>query len=239
MQEQLMVKQFLLRNKSMRLVLVMVDAEFESREAFDKVFMCLGEEFNDYFYLNANKILAISKVNSNIEEYLRKLSKELRQVLDFSVRFIYSDACKDLNDYHNQYKLLKKAGKLEYLRRSRKSIFSIRACEELLMIENLQTPFKEEHLLFYNDVFLQQRSLTLDIALETIKCYFNTEMNITETARVLFVHRNTVRYRLNQFRKIYGFDIYKPSVCMKLYLAILCAENLGILELKNTPVWRI
>ena len=38
-------------------------------------------------------------------------------------------------------------------------------------------------------------------------CFFENGMNISETARKLYMHRNTLIYRLNKIRKTTGIDL--------------------------------
>ena len=41
----------------------------------------------------------------------------------------------------------------------------------------------------------------------TIKTFFDNGLNISETARQLYVHRNTLVYRLEKIEKVIGLDI--------------------------------
>lgn len=41
----------------------------------------------------------------------------------------------------------------------------------------------------------------------TIDCFFKNGMNISETARKLYMHRNTLIYRLNKIEKTTGIDL--------------------------------
>lgn len=47
--------------------------------------------------------------------------------------------------------------------------------------------------------------------LDTVQCYFDHDMRVDRAASALFVHQNTVRYRLNRFEKDTGADLRKPS----------------------------
>ena len=43
--------------------------------------------------------------------------------------------------------------------------------------------------------------------METIRAYFRNDLNLSTTARELFIHRNTLIYRLDKIRKETGFDL--------------------------------
>jgi carbohydrate diacid regulator len=60
----------------------------------------------------------------------------------------------------------------------------------------------------------------------TIQKFFENSLNISETARKLFIHRNTLVYRLDKIEKITGLDlrlfddaiIFKVAMMVKKYL---------------------
>ena len=45
--------------------------------------------------------------------------------------------------------------------------------------------------------------------MQTVEVYLASGMNISETARRLYMHRNTLMYRLNNIRKNTGLDLSK------------------------------
>lgn len=55
---------------------------------------------------------------------------------------------------------------------------------------------------------------------ETLISYFAHEQNITEAAEQLFVHPNTVRYRLSRVEEILGAPIHSPFLLTDLLLAL-------------------
>jgi carbohydrate diacid regulator len=45
--------------------------------------------------------------------------------------------------------------------------------------------------------------------IETIRAFFRNDLNLTTTAKELFIHRNTILYRLEKVRKATGLDLRK------------------------------
>ena len=43
--------------------------------------------------------------------------------------------------------------------------------------------------------------------MSTVDSFLEHGMNVSETARKLYMHRNTLIYRLNKIRKVTGLDI--------------------------------
>lgn len=81
--------------------------------------------------------------------------------------------------------------------------------------------------LFINEVFRENTldSLEPEIML-TIQQFFENSLNISETSRQMYIHRNTLVYRLDKIRKLTGLDLrkfddailFKVSMLVKRYL---------------------
>lgn len=81
--------------------------------------------------------------------------------------------------------------------------------------------------LFLKEVFREGSFEALDQeTLFTIQKFFENNLNVSETSRQLYVHRNTLVYRLDKIQKITGLDlrsfddaiIFKVSILVKKYL---------------------
>ena len=65
-----------------------------------------------------------------------------------------------------------------------------------------------------------------DDTLETINKFFENNLNVSETSRKLYVHRNTLVYRLEKIKKLTGLDlrefdhaiVFKVAMMVKKYL---------------------
>lgn len=66
------------------------------------------------------------------------------------------------------------------------------------------------------------RKMKNDDLSKTLEAFFDNNLNLTETAEQMGVHRNTVIYRLNQISKILGADprIFEQAMSIKLALLI-------------------
>jgi purine catabolism regulator len=60
--------------------------------------------------------------------------------------------------------------------------------------------------------------------LETLNAYFRCNGNVMQTARVLFIHRNTLLYRLDRIRELGGFDLDDAETRLQLQLALRAHE---------------
>ncbi len=82
--------------------------------------------------------------------------------------------------------------------------------------------------MFLDEVFKHGSMDKLDQeTLMTIQKFFDNSLNISETSRKLFIHRNTLVYRLDKIQKLTGLDlrefddaiIFKVAMMVKKYLS--------------------
>lgn len=82
--------------------------------------------------------------------------------------------------------------------------------------------------MFLNEVFQKESIEKLDReTLSTIQSFFENNLNVSETSRKMFVHRNTLVYRLDKIKKMTGLDLrefedaitFKVALMVKRYLA--------------------
>ena len=81
--------------------------------------------------------------------------------------------------------------------------------------------------IFMQEVFKKGTLESLDReTLMTVQSFFENNLNVSETSRKLFVHRNTLVYRLEKIRKLTGLDLrefdhavtFKVALMVKKYL---------------------
>ena len=81
--------------------------------------------------------------------------------------------------------------------------------------------------IFLQEVFKKGSLESLDKeTLMTVQSFFENNLNVSETSRKLFVHRNTLVYRLEKIRKLTGLDLrefdhavtFKVALMVKKYL---------------------
>ena len=89
--------------------------------------------------------------------------------------------------------------------------------------------------MFLSEVFKKGSIDSLDDeTLSTIKAFFENNLNVSETSRKLFVHRNTLVYRLEKIRKITGLDlrefdhaiVFKVALMVRKYLEARDSEKI-------------
>ena len=105
-----------------------------------------------------------------------------------------------------------------------KSIVSYENLGIARLIYQLPTTLCE---MFLKEVFKKGSIESLDQeTLFTIQKFFENNLNVSETSRKLFVHRNTLVYRLEKIKKLTGLDlrefdhaiVFKVALMVKKYL---------------------
>ena len=77
--------------------------------------------------------------------------------------------------------------------------------------------------IFLGEVFKKGSLESLDReTLMTVQSFFENNLNVSETSRKLFVHRNTLVYRLEKIRKLTGLDLreFEHAVTFKVALMV-------------------
>ena len=85
--------------------------------------------------------------------------------------------------------------------------------------------------IFLSEVFKKNSIDSLDQeTLFTINKFFENNLNVSETSRKLFVHRNTLVYRLEKIKKLTGLDLRQFDHAIVFKVALMVRKYLGSRE---------
>jgi hypothetical protein len=77
-----------------------------------------------------------------------------------------------------------------------------------LLLERLLNGIPEAEKMRFLDQLFKRFDRLLDAEMQsTLDIFFTLDCNVSETAKKLFVHRNTLLYRLDKFKQETGFDV--------------------------------
>ena len=76
-----------------------------------------------------------------------------------------------------------------------------------------------EHLL--NDEQIRQFLLDHELV-ETVEKFFENNLNVCQTSKKTFMHRNTLLYRIEKVKKILGLDVrkFEDAITIKIILSL-------------------
>lgn len=80
---------------------------------------------------------------------------------------------------------------------------------------------EEEKLLFVSQVFKRSDPTLEGELLTTLESFFALECNVSETAKKLYIHRNTLLYRLDKFKQETGLDVRTFNDAVLVRIAVL------------------
>ena len=87
--------------------------------------------------------------------------------------------------------------------------------------------------IFLDEVFKKNSIDSLDQeTLFTINKFFENNLNVSETSRKLFVHRNTLVYRLEKIKKLTGLDLRQFDHAIVFKVALMVRKYLSSREIR-------
>ena len=198
--------------------------------SFDMVQNIFPDKNKDYVISTGEQdIVLVKEVKPNTD--IREIEKTAKSIVDTLNSEFYAkvsigigtvvDNIKDLARSYKEAQVAIEVGKVFD---TEKNIISYENLGIGRLIYQLPTTLCE---MFLQEVFKNGSLDSLDReTLMTIQCFFENNLNVSETSRKLFVHRNTLVYRLEKIRKLTGLDLrefdhaitFKVALMVKRYL---------------------
>lgn len=197
---------------------------------FDIVQNLFPDKSKDFVInINERDIALIKETHQGIE--LKDLEKLARSIVDTLSSEFYTHCIvgigtqiSGIKDLANSFKEAQTALEIGKIFDTEKTIISYENLGIARLIYQLPNTLCE---MFLKEVFKKGSIESLDQeTLFTIQKFFENNLNVSETSRKLFVHRNTLVYRLEKIKKLTGLDlrefdhaiIFKVALMVKKYL---------------------
>ena len=85
--------------------------------------------------------------------------------------------------------------------------------------------------MFVREIFGDRIPEELDEeTLSNLEKFFDNNLNVSETSRQLFLHRNTLVYRIEKLQKVTGLDVRNFDDAMTLKIALMVVNYIEYLE---------
>jgi len=207
--------------------------EFHSKSdvlSFDMVQNIFPDKNKDYVIATGEQDIVLVKEvkpGTDIKE-IEKIAKSIADTLNsefyVKVSIGIGTVVDNIKDLARSYKEAQVAFEVGKVFDTEKNIISYENLGIGRLIYQLPTTLCE---MFLQEVFKNGSLDSLDReTLMTIQCFFENNLNVSETSRKLFVHRNTLVYRLEKIRKLTGLDLrefdhaitFKVALMVKRYL---------------------
>jgi carbohydrate diacid regulator len=170
-------------------------------------------------------IVLVKEVPADIElEQLHKIAMHIENTIstELFIRTVIGigSVAKHLRLLAEKYKEAQVAIEVGKVFDTEKTIISYENLGIGRIIYQLPTTLCE---MFLSEVFKKNPIDSLDHeTLYTIRKFFENNLNVSETSRKLFVHRNTLVYRLEKIKKLTGLDLreFDHAIVFKVALMV-------------------
>jgi len=180
--------------------------------------------------INETDIAVVKQITSaTTAEELEKLASAMEETLknELRIRTVIGigTVAEHLRELADSYKEAQTAIDVGKVFDTEKSIINYENLGIGRLIYQLPTTLCE---IFLSEVFKKNSIDSLDQeTLFTINKFFENNLNVSETSRKLFVHRNTLVYRLEKIKKLTGLDlrqfdhaiVFKVALMVRKYLS--------------------
>ncbi|MCH5199198.1 MAG: helix-turn-helix domain-containing protein [Oscillospiraceae bacterium] len=217
-------------NEAVRVVCLIRFSEACEITVFDMIQSLFPDKNKDFVInINENDIAIIKEISVSVDN--KDLEKLARSIIDSIEAEAPSKALvgigtqvKGIKDLARSFKEAQVALEVGKVFDTEKVIVSYENLGIARLIYQLPSTLCE---MFLREVFKRGSIESLDHeTLFTIQKFFENNLNVSETSRKLFVHRNTLVYRLEKIRKLTGLDlrefddaiVFKVALMVKKYL---------------------
>ena len=215
-------------NRVVFLVNIITSNEVSAYDVIQNLFPDKKKDF--VFNISENDIVLVKEIKNNIDvKDLEKLARSISDTLsgEFFTRVNVGigTPVMGVKDLARSFKEAQMALEVGKVFDTEKNIVSYDNLGIARLIYHLPTTLCET---FLKEVFKKGSIESLDHeTLFTIQRFFENNLNVSETSRKLFVHRNTLVYRLDKIKKLTGLDlrefdhaiIFKIALMVKKYLS--------------------
>ena len=174
------------------------------------------------------KTLAKTDTYQEANDIAKTLVDTLSAEAMVQVRVAYGSIIEDLKDVSKCYKealMALDVGRIFYVH---KDVFSYNELGIGRLIYQLPMSLCEMYL---QEVFQGNAVEQFDKeTLATVNAFFENDLNISETARKMYLHRNTLGYRLDKIQKTTGLDVKKFDDALTFKIALMVSDHMRFVK---------
>lgn len=196
---------------------------------YDNIFNKLSDFFcgsNEQNFVIQNGLNFLIVYDGNLEinkEYIENCILTIREEIKCPLYFGISSVKENISELYIAYQECEKAIRSTLHGGDSKIIFY-----ENLNIELIVNSMSlDEKKYFFNKVFGGIDKSLLDEWENLIVFYIENNGSIKKISEEMFIHKNTLQYRLNKIRDITGYDPRELKDLMVLYMAIIVYQEIG------------
>lgn len=197
------------------------------KQEYDGYFLVTRKSDRAVFLLQFDKECTSERREADAQRFIDTLIKciEEKGVLDYT--FIGVGSCVDT--FRSLPMSLQQAEQTVRILMSRQERDNpVLYYDDLGLLRVLGHPLLRDEALAYADEILnpleEHDHRQHGDLLETVRVYFASGGNLKRVSEILFTHYNTIIYRINRIRDVYGIDLRDPETAFNIQLAIRIKE---------------
>ena len=174
------------------------------------------------------KDLADNERNPEIDRYALGVAAKLEKEGVKDVRISYGTCVREIKDVSRSYKEAKMALDVGKIFFEGKQVVAYSELGIGRLIYQLPIPLCK---MFIKEIFGNKTPDDFDEeTLITISKFFDNSLNVSATSRELFIHRNTLVYRLDKIQKMTGLDLRVFEDAITFRIALMVVEYMKYME---------
>ena len=210
-----------------RVVFIAEMAAEKETNLFERVHKLLEVEEHDFITAVDEKNIIVVKEVGNHDGYAQaeQVAKEMLRVLEDEgiqdAHIAYGTIVNDIKEVSKSYKEAKLALDVGKIFSQEKDIVAYNTLGIGRLIYQLPVPLCK---MFIREIFDGKSPDDFDEeTLITINKFFENSLNVSETSRQLYIHRNTLVYRLDKIQKNTGLDlrVFEDAITFKIALMVV------------------
>lgn len=169
---------------------------------------------------NNNIIFLLQEQIEELEIKLDTIASELEAILPITITFSFGsvyDSFEKISDSFIEAEIAQSTTK-QMVVVPRINHFRAQGLKQLF------SPDDKETIYYFATSILKELAYPIEEPLlelqKTLKSYLDNQSQITKTAEDLFIHRNTVKYRIERCEEILGKKLINPTVSLNVRLAL-------------------
>ncbi|MCI1946024.1 MAG: helix-turn-helix domain-containing protein [Clostridium luticellarii] len=217
-----------------------------AKEKMDNIYEKIKDIIKNVYLINTSNAIVIKKFNSVIfliekfknttkfEHILFKIDKEVKKEFpDIILNFGLGGAHSGIKGINNSYYEAEQMIKLKRIDGVTGLTEALKNMDVYLFL--IQIDIKNRKLLYnyaqyvLEDLISYEKTNQIDL-METLDAYLNENANIIEASDKLFIHKNTLKYRLKKIENLLNVNLHSLEDCLRLLIAMKAYKIINIMS---------
>jgi len=225
-----------IQHNSKRIVYVSEILRDKSAEAMLALKSAFGQEGDYVVSVDDKNIILIHTLGDeedfdNIEELAKCIEEILNNEVMIRTRVAYGAVVEDLRMLSQSYKEAKMALDVGAIFYSDKTVMAYNSLGIGRLIYQLPVNLCK---IFVEEVFPDELPEEVDEeVISTVNAFLDNNFNVSETARQLYIHRNTLGYRIEKLKQSTGLDVREFNDALTFRIALMVVNYVKFMEEKE------